>query len=121
MAEYLNGFAALEPYFVNGLSDPQIYDPHVVTPRGEHERPGNSPGRAVAVEIEPMRHAGKTKALGCDQGFPGIGDRPMFGLSRTPRPARTSSRRARPGTRAPQLPARLLRALPPPLLRLHPM
>ena len=106
---------------VDGLPDPQISDPHIVTPWGEHERPENSPGRAVPVAFEPMRHAGKTKALGCDQGFPGTGGTPMFGLSPTPRPARTSSRRARPGTRAPQLPARPLRALPPPLLRLHPM
>ncbi len=40
-----------------------------------------------------MRHAEKTKALGCDQGLLGIGHRPMFGLSAGSEQAQAGIRR----------------------------
>jgi len=104
---------------VDGLADPQISGAHVVVARQSAARPGTSPEPWATVKIAGMQHAEIAKALGQNQGFQGLGSKPMLGLSRTTHVAGTTFRRARTGTRARQLPAGSVRRVPPALLPLR--
>ena len=60
---------------VDGPPDPQIVDPHIVTPRGEHARPGNSPGAVTAeFELVPHRHT-PARRVAVDRIRVFVGDR----------------------------------------------